>query len=406
MYERFYDLRERPFSLTPDPAYLYPSRVHKEALGYLRYGIEGHAGFIVLTGEIGSGKTTLLQTVLSGLDEHTSVSRLVNTMLDSHELIEAMMLDFGLDPGIGRTKPYLFRELGRFLVEQRRVGRMAILVIDEAQNLSLPALEEVRMLSNLETEKSKLIQIILVGQPGLRDVLRLPELEQLRQRIVVSYHLEALDSMETDHYINHRLRRAAIGTAIEFPRDVTDLIHLHAGGIPRTINVIADALLLFGYGEEQKVITVELAREVLDELAETGVIGSPAIDESRPTQMLRAAASLSPAPSRVATAAETDIRIREERLALRERQLVEQQQILRREYRVLRSLHEDRDARPEVQSDVRKWGSRAAEATPTRTITVEAPSSPPAIKTPESNPGVWARVRRSIFGPLHAAVED
>src|SRR5262252_435569 len=212
MYERFYNLRERPFSLTPDPAYLYPSRVHTEALSYLRYGIEGQAGFIVLTGEIGSGKTTLLQTVLCGLDVRTSVARLVNTMLDARELIEAVMLDFGLDPGVGRTKPYLLRELARFLVEQRRVGRLAILVIDEAQNLSLPALEEIRMLSNLETEKSKLIQIILVGQPGLRDVLRLPELEQLRQRIVVSYHLEALDSMETALYINHRLRRAAIGT--------------------------------------------------------------------------------------------------------------------------------------------------------------------------------------------------
>ncbi|PYQ69264.1 MAG: hypothetical protein DMG01_29430 [Acidobacteria bacterium] len=137
MYERFYNLRERPFSLSPDPDYLYPSRVHREALGYLRYGIEGHAGFVVITGEIGCGKTTLLQTMLRGLDRQTAVSRLVNTMLDARELVEAVMLDFGLDPGQGRSKPYLLRDLARFLVDQRMAGRLALLVIDEAQNLSL-----------------------------------------------------------------------------------------------------------------------------------------------------------------------------------------------------------------------------------------------------------------------------
>src|SRR4051812_39473980 len=142
MYERFYNLRERPFSLTPDPDYLYPSRVHREALSFLRYGIEGHAGFVVITGEIGSGKTTLLQTVLRGLDRQTSVSRLVNTMLDARELIEAVMLDFGLEPASTQSKPMLLRELARFLVDQRLAGRLALLVIDEAQNLSPAAPEE------------------------------------------------------------------------------------------------------------------------------------------------------------------------------------------------------------------------------------------------------------------------
>src|SRR5688572_14050508 len=178
MYEKYFQLRERPFSLSPDPDYLYPSRVHKEAMSYLRYGIEGHAGFVVITGEIGCGKTTLLQTVLRGLDRQTSVSRLVNTMLDARELIEAVMLDFGLDPGQGRSKPHLLHDLARYLVDQRMAGRLALLVIDEAQNLSQSALEEVRMLSNLETEKSKLIQIVLVGQPNLRALLARPELEQ------------------------------------------------------------------------------------------------------------------------------------------------------------------------------------------------------------------------------------
>src|SRR5438477_7703196 len=151
LYERFYNLRERPFSLSPDPDYLYPSRVHTEALNYLRYGIEGHAGFVVITGEIGSGKTTLLQAALRSLDKRTAVARLVNTALDARELIEAVMLDFGLEPEPGASKPHLLRDLARFLIEQRSAGRLALLIIDEAQNLSLAALEEVRMLSNLET---------------------------------------------------------------------------------------------------------------------------------------------------------------------------------------------------------------------------------------------------------------
>src|SRR5205814_7812291 len=229
MYERFYRLRERPFALTPDPDYLYPSRVHKEALSYLRYGIESHAGFIVITGAIGSGKTTLLQTMVRGLDSHTTVARVMNTLLDPRELIESAMIDLGLDPS-GLSKPAMLKMLGEFLVNERAAGRLVLLVIDEAQNLSLPALEEVRMLSNLETEKSKLVQIVLIGQPNLRDVLGRPELEQLRQRVTVRYHLQPLDSEETCNYVNHRLRKAALGAPLEFSRDVTDLIHLHSQG--------------------------------------------------------------------------------------------------------------------------------------------------------------------------------
>src|SRR5512147_686684 len=246
MYERFYQLRERPFALTPDPEYLYPSRVHREALNYLRYGIESHAGFVVITGAIGSGKTTLLQTLLRGLDSQTTVARVMNTLLDPRELLEAAMIDVGLDPD-GKSKPALLKTFGEFLVNERLAGRLVLLVIDEAQNLSLPALEEIRMLSNLETEKSKLIQVILVGQPDLRDKLGLQALEQLRQRITVSYHLSPLDSGETANYINHRLRRAALGAPLEFPRDVTDLIHGRSRGVPRVINVICDAALVFGY---------------------------------------------------------------------------------------------------------------------------------------------------------------
>ncbi|HXH24441.1 MAG TPA: AAA family ATPase, partial [Vicinamibacterales bacterium] len=257
MYERFYQLRERPFSLSPDPDYLYLSRVHQEALSYLRYGIEGHAGFVVITGEIGSGKTTLLQTLLRGLDRETTVARLMNTMLGPHELLEAILIDFGLETS--PSKPALLRTLADFLVEERAAGRLVLLVIDEAQNLPLPALEEIRMLSNLETEKSKLVQIVLVGQPNLRAALARPELEQLRQRVTVSYHLNPLDPEDTHAYINHRLRLAAIGAPLPFPPDVSSLVHARSGGVPRVINVICDAILLFGYGEERHTIDRPLA---------------------------------------------------------------------------------------------------------------------------------------------------
>src|SRR5919205_2672107 len=271
MYERFYRLRERPFALTPDPDYLYPSRVHREALTYLRYGIEAHAGFVVITGAIGSGKTTLLQTLLRGLDNQTTVIRVMNTLLDPRELIEAAMIDVGLDPS-GKSKPAMLKAFGEFLVGERAAGRLVLLVIDEAQNLTLPALEEIRMLSNLETEKSKLVQIILIGQPDLRDKLNRPELEQLRQRITVSYHLEPLDAEETARYINHRLARASLGPPIEFPRDVTDLIHRRSRGVPRIINVIADATLLFAYGIDRRDIDVSITEDALAELDATGVL--------------------------------------------------------------------------------------------------------------------------------------
>src|SRR3954466_1917308 len=272
MYERFYRLRERPFALTPDPDYLYPSRVHKEALSYLRYGIESHAGFVVITGAIGSGKTTLLQTMLRGLDGQTTVARVMNTLLDPRELLESAMIDVGLDPE-GKSKPAMLKAFGEFLVNERSAGRLVLLVIDEAQNLTLPALEEIRMLSNLETEKSKLLQIILIGQPDLRDKLDRPELEQLRQRITVSYHLDPLDADETAHYVNHRLARASIGAPMVFSRPVTDRIHARSGGVPRLINVIADAALVFGYGEEKYDVDAPLIDEVIADLDATGVLG-------------------------------------------------------------------------------------------------------------------------------------
>jgi len=271
MYERFYNLRDRPFALSPDPEYLYPSRVHREALDYLRFGIEGHAGFVVITGEIGSGKTTLLQVLLRNLDGQTTVVRLVNTLLTGRELLESILLDLEVEH-VPPTKPTMLRELARVLIDQRSRGRRVLAVIDEAQNLSLDALEELRMLSNLETEKSKLLQIILVGQPDLRDKLGLEALEQLRQRVTVRYHIEPLDAEETANYINHRLKRAAVAAPLQFPRDVTDAIHKRSNGVPRLINVICDAVLLFGYADERRLIDRELVDSAIEELEASSVL--------------------------------------------------------------------------------------------------------------------------------------
>ncbi|HXW08858.1 MAG TPA: XrtA/PEP-CTERM system-associated ATPase [Vicinamibacterales bacterium] len=367
MYERFYNLRERPFALTPDPEYLYLSRVHREALDSLRYGLETRAGFIVVTGEIGAGKTTLLQTLLRRLDDRTVVARLVNTTLEPRELLEAVAIDFGLDTA-GKSKPSLLRDLGVFLVQQRAQERRPLLVVDEAQNLSPAGLEEIRLLSNFETEKSKLLQIFLVGQPNLRQTIASPELEQFRQRVAVSYHLTPLDSSDAAAYINYRLKHAALGEPMRFPADAAELIYRRSGGVPRIINVICDATLVFGYAEERRHIDLALVREVLAELEATGVL--PARHDSRPERApvpepAQAAAprpipgpAAAPAadpypdePAVVPTAVQEQalaraireasdvaarLDARERALAQRERELSEQRRILAEEYRLLR----------------------------------------------------------------------
>jgi putative secretion ATPase (PEP-CTERM system associated) len=413
MYERFYNLHERPFSLSPDPDYLYPSRAHTEALHYLRYGLEGHAGFVVITGDIGSGKTTLLQMMLRGIDRRTSVARLVSTMLDARELIEAVMLDFGLDPAADRSKPHLLRDLARFLVDQRRAGRLSLLIIDEAQNLSPAALEEVRMLSNLETEKSKLIQIVLVGQPNLQHTLGRPEFEQLRQRVTVRYHLRPLEPSETAAYINHRLRRAAIGAPLVFSREVTDLIERSSQGVPRKINVIADAVLLFGYGEDQRTIDAALVRSVIAELEATAVIDAPG-----PARV----ESARPAPAPVATpgvlASVAVPSADPARIEPGERQLADHQQILTEHPRVLHPRESSAAAVPIVRASVPAppgpAPSRDANLTATplfaATFHVREESAPLARarnhRHHAGGPGVWTRLRRGLFGVGKPLLED
>ena len=428
MYERFYRLRERPFALTPDPDYLYPSRVHKEALGYLRYGIESHAGFVVITGAIGSGKTTLLQTMLRTLDSQTTVARVMNTLLDPRELLESAMIDLGLDPE-GKSKPGMLKMFGEFLVNERASGRLVLLVIDEAQNLTLPALEEIRMLSNLETEKSKLLQIILIGQPDLRDKLDRPELEQLRQRITVSYHLEALDADETSMYINHRLARASVGAPLEFPRAVTDRIHARSNGVPRLINVIADATLVFGYGEERSEVDAALIEEVIADLDATGVLG-PRSNANRHESVVpvdaamasagaiapAAAAPVATAPKRTAeddklrrelADLEHDLKKREQDMASRERELAEQRRVLADQYRLLKS---------QAQPAAAATAPVAAAVWPPVTAPAKAPLVRPAtreLRAPAFAPyqgqrrsSLWRRVKNTLLGIPEPVLED
>jgi putative secretion ATPase (PEP-CTERM system associated) len=429
MYERFYRLRERPFALTPDPDYLYPSRVHKEALSYLRYGIESHAGFVVITGAIGSGKTTLLQTMLRGLDGRTTVARVMNTLLDPRELLEAAMIDLGLDPE-GKSKPAMLKTFGEFLVNERSGGRLVLLVIDEAQNLSLPALEEIRMLSNLETEKSKLVQIILIGQPDLRDKLARPELEQLRQRITVSYHLEPLDAEETHRYINHRLARAAMGTPLEFPPGVTDRIHARSGGVPRLINVISDATLVFGYGEERSEIDEALINEVIEDLDATGVLG-PRSNANRhesvvPAEPLSAAAPIAtaaPAPAarevvsgptaedrklaRELAEREKALRQREADMASRERELAEQRRVLAEQYRLLKAQSQPPSAQPSrAAAGAVAWPPAAAArpAAPVRRAPTPAPAF--ALYQTKRRAGFWRRFKHTLLGTPEPVLED
>jgi putative secretion ATPase (PEP-CTERM system associated) len=381
MYEKHFRLRERPFALSPDPDYLYPSRVHQEALNYLRYGIEGHAGFVVITGEIGSGKTTMLQSLLGRLDRNTAVARIVNTMLEPRELLEAILLDFAVDP-TGLSKPAMLHRLAEFLVQQRQAGRLTLLVIDEAQNLSLPALEEIRMLSNLETEKSKLIQIIMVGQPELREKLRLPQLEQLRQRITVSYHLQPLDAEETARYINHRLKRAAVGAPLEFPPDVTQLIHQRSRGVPRIINVIADATLLFAYGLDRQGVDVPITEEALTELDATGVLASYQNEGA----LAATNASVSIAEAQEAMRLTDSVRQRERTLVERERELRDREQSVVAQQRVL-----EEQARLLAATRAAAASADSAAATPPATPAASSPTPPSSAAAPASAPARPAR---------------
>jgi len=259
MYTKFYGLKGKPFNLTPDPEFLYLSRNHKEALAHLTYGVESRSGFVMITGEVGSGKTTLLRTLLQNLSSAVVLSHINNTSVNYKELLELIVEDYGIDAkGLGKTA--LLGALNDFLIDRYQEGMSCVLMVDESQNLSMRTLEGLRMLSNLETEKAKLIHIILVGQPGLNVLIDSPELEQLRQRISVRYHLGPLGLDEVGDYISSRIQRV-VGEpelAPTFEDAAAERIFNASNGLPRLVNVLCDAALLHGYVEEVRSIGADI----------------------------------------------------------------------------------------------------------------------------------------------------
>jgi general secretion pathway protein A len=267
MYTSFFGFKNKPFQLTPDPEFLFLSRAHKKALIYLNYGITDNSGFILLTGEIGTGKTTLLRSMIKNIPQDIKLARINNTKVNSEQLISMINEDFGLDIK-GFDKTQLLSKLTDFLITQYSQGGRSIIIIDEAQNLSTDLLEEIRMLSNLETDKSKLLQIVLVGQPELNITLSRPELEQLRQRITVCTHISPLTREETDSYIKYRLRVAGNEEAVTFEEGVTDAIYYFSKGIPRLINILCDFSLLTAFTDSRKTIDIGLINEVINDLVD------------------------------------------------------------------------------------------------------------------------------------------
>lgn len=265
MYEAFYGLRERPFNLTPDPKYLYLSEKHKEAFAHLLYGIKNRSGFVMITGEIGTGKTTLCRNLLNQLDSETEIAFIFNPFLNSIELMKKINHEFGIVTD-SDTILSLTEELNVHLLNSAAHGKRCVLVIDEAQNLSPQVLEQIRLLSNLETDTEKLLQIILIGQPELAEKLEMQELRQLNQRITARYHLKPLNALETLQYIAYRIHVAGGRKRINFTKGAVKQVYKLSGGVPRMINAICDRTLLIGYTREQHIITARVARKAMREI--------------------------------------------------------------------------------------------------------------------------------------------
>ncbi len=264
MYHKFYGFKEAPFNMTPSSRFFYESSKHVEALSTLIYAIESRKGFVVITGDIGSGKTTVCRTLLNKLDARTQTALVTNTHISGKDLLCTILEDFGVEYTRG-SKAQLISQLNIYLIEQLRNGHNVVIIIDEAQNLTPSVLEEVRMLSNLETENEKLVQIIFLGQPELKKKLALPRLEQLRQRIAVFYHLTPLTEGDAKKYIAHRLKIASKSDRQYFTDQALDTVYQFSKGVPRLINQICDSALLNGFIYEKEIIDHELMREVVRE---------------------------------------------------------------------------------------------------------------------------------------------
>jgi general secretion pathway protein A len=268
MYEDYYGFLEKPFSLTPDPKYLYRSESHANAFELLQYAIRRREGFVVVTGDIGTGKTTLCRAVLERTDRKTFTALVLNPFIGEDDLLRLVLQDFGVVSReemkrgrlAGVSRQELIETLNEFLLSLLPLRATAVLIIDEAQNLPRQVLEHIRILSNLETDKEKLLQIILVGQLNLKDVLRVPELRQLDQRVSIRYTLKPLTPEETSAYVAHRLTIAGGGSAVSFTPRALQAVHRCTGGIPRVINLVCDRALLGAYSERAQRVTLEMVR--------------------------------------------------------------------------------------------------------------------------------------------------
>jgi general secretion pathway protein A len=281
MYEKFFYLKEKPFHITPDPRFLFLSSKHREAIELLCFGISKKKGFIVLTGEVGTGKTTLCRALLEKLSDRVETALILNPLLSDHDLLKTITEDFGLKVEGSSAKAHIDR-LNEFLLETASGGGNAVVIIDEAQNLSPRALEMLRLLSNLETEKEKLLQIIMVGQPELKDKLQLPELRQLNQRVIVRYHLDPLDLKETGAYIQSRLFVAGGSGTVSFTGEAVEGVYEGSSGIPRMINIICDRALTAAFIAEKRTVDIGAVKTATDELRGDGYLGRDTRDLHQP----------------------------------------------------------------------------------------------------------------------------
>ncbi len=278
MYMRFFGLKQEPFSLAPDPRYLYMSKRHREALAHLLYGVGGGGGFVLLSGEIGAGKTTVCRCFLEQIPKRCNVAYIFNPKLTVLELVKSVCDEFRIPVESQRGQPLTVKTcvdaLNEFLLKTHAVGQNNVLIIDEAQMLTVDVLEQLRLLTNLETNERKLLQIVLIGQPELRTMLERPELEQLAQRVIARFHLKALSSKETEHYIRHRLSVAGMTRAIPFDRKALQRIHEIARGVPRRINLLCDRAMLGAFAHGKNNIDTEIveksAREVFGKSETSG----------------------------------------------------------------------------------------------------------------------------------------
>ncbi len=269
MYEAYYSLTEKPFSILPDPEFIYWGRAHSMAFAMLEYGIMNHAGFTVITGEIGCGKTTLIRHLLNRLEKNITVGLVTNTPKNSNELLQWIMM--ALDQPINYPSYVeLYQSFEKFIIGEYAQGRRTVLIIDEAQNLSVETMEELRMFSNLNADKSQLLQLVLVGQPELKNLLQRPELVQFAQRVSSDFHLRRLLHNEVVDYINHRLWVAGRQAPL-FTEGACELIAKSSSGIPRIINILCDTALIYGFSWEAPEITREIVQDVIKDKSEFGI---------------------------------------------------------------------------------------------------------------------------------------